>query len=71
MTPRWLGTLEYGAALRIQEQARIDALGGGESLILGLEHLPVITLGKRGGDVVGAAERAGYAVWRSLKKSTF
>ena len=67
MTPRWLGTLEYGAALRIQEQARLDALGGGESLILGLEHLPVITLGKRGGEVVGAAERSGYAVWRTRR----
>jgi lipoate-protein ligase B len=59
--------VEYGAALRIQEHARIDAWNGGESMILGLEHPPVITLGKRGGEVSGSVERAGYAVWNTRR----
>jgi lipoyl(octanoyl) transferase len=67
MTPRWVGTLEYGAALRMQEHARFKALNGGESLLLGLEHLPVITLGKRGGEVAGTAASAGYAVWNTRR----
>ena len=67
MTPRWVGTLEYGAALRMQEQARFNARNGGEALLLGLEHPPVITLGKRGGEVVGTAASVGYAVWNTRR----
>lgn len=44
---RWLGSLEYGEALKLQlelsEQVRID----GQVRVLGLEHPDVVTLGPR------------------------
>lgn len=64
MIPRWLGRTEYGVALRIQERARLDAMAGrAEAQVFGLEHGPVLTLGKRGGVVREGATEAGFAVW--------
>ncbi len=65
---RWLGTIEYGSALAVQEGARARGVATGEQVIFGLEHLPVITLGKRGGEVdLEAATAAGYAVWQTRR----
>lgn len=65
---RWLGLVEYGEGLDIQEQARSNGLATGEQVIFGLEHLPVITLGKRGGEVDReAATAAGYALWQTRR----
>lgn len=67
MTPSWLGRVEYGAALRIQERARLEARSGGGARVFGLEHPPVLTLGKRGGVVSPDAGAAGFAVWRTRR----
>ncbi len=64
----WLGTVEYGRALALQEAARARAIATGEGAVYGLEHRPVITLGKRGGTVdLDAATADGYAVWRTRR----
>jgi lipoyl(octanoyl) transferase len=42
----WLGRVAYGAALRLQEQARDEVADGARDLLLMLEHDPVITLGR-------------------------
>lgn len=44
----WLGTLDYQAGLRAQDEAYRLALASGEATILGLEHSHTVTLGKRG-----------------------
>jgi lipoate-protein ligase B len=48
---RWLGTLEYGRAFRLQEDCccLVRSSAGQDHLMLCLEHDPVYTLGKRGG----------------------
>lgn len=48
MQTRWLGLTSYGVGLELQEQAVRWARQHNEMTILGLEHEPVITLGKRG-----------------------
>jgi len=64
----WLGTLEYGDALARQALAHRGGLSGEGPRLLGLEHRPVITLGKRGGEVdAGRAASAGYAVWQTRR----
>ena len=42
----WLGRVAYGAALRLQEQARDEVADGARDMLLMLEHDPVITLGR-------------------------
>lgn len=64
----WLGTVEYGDALGRQEAARAHAVRTGKGVVLGLEHRPVLTLGKRGGEVdLERATANGYAVWRTRR----
>ena len=49
LQPRYLGLLGYGAGLRAQDEAVAEVAAiGGLGIVLGLEHRPVITLGKRG-----------------------
>ncbi|QOV90055.1 lipoyl(octanoyl) transferase LipB [Humisphaera borealis] len=43
-----LGQLAYRPAWELQEQAHARVLAGGEEELLLVEHLPVITLGRRG-----------------------
>jgi lipoyl(octanoyl) transferase len=57
-----LGTMKYGDAWAVQEQAHADVLAGGEERILLVEHPAVITLGRRPGlepHVLADAERLG------------
>ena len=49
---RWLGLTSYGVGLEFQDQATRWAREHGEMTVLGLEHEPVITLGKRGNAAV-------------------
>lgn len=64
----WLGTVEYGEGLRVQEEARERAIQTGEGAVFGLEHRPVITLGRRGGTVdLDRAAEHGFAVWRARR----
>ncbi len=74
MTPSWLGCIDYEAGLAAQEAARARVLDGGPDELLLLEHEPVVTLGRRGGDVNTAAlsalatpvvetDRGGFATW--------
>ncbi len=44
---RWLGRCAYEEALAIQRRAREQVLGGAPSRVLGCEHEPVYTLGRR------------------------
>lgn len=44
----WLGTADYDASLKKQEDAAKSARAGGEAVIFACEHPTVITLGKRG-----------------------
>ncbi len=65
---RWLGTLDYAEGLALQEAAWVQAVAGGPPTLFGLEHRPVLTLGKRGGAVrSAAAAAAGYAVWSTRR----
>lgn len=68
------GRVSYGAGLELQEAARARVLAGGDDELLLLEHEPVVTLGRRGGVVDGAAlerlktpvietDRGGLATW--------
>jgi lipoyl(octanoyl) transferase len=55
-----LGTMKYGDAWALQEQAHGEVLAGGEERILLVEHPAVITLGRRPGlepHVLADAER--------------
>jgi len=45
-----LGLISYADALAMQEAAVEDVLSGGEERLYVLEHLPVITLGRHGGE---------------------
>ena len=47
LSTEWLGTVGYGAALALQEQAVLDRRAGrtGDRLLL-LEHPAVVTLGR-------------------------
>ncbi|MSP55209.1 MAG: lipoyl(octanoyl) transferase [Myxococcales bacterium] len=64
----WWGTVEYGDALGRQVVARAEAVRTGEGVVMGLEHRPVLTLGKRGGEVdMERAAASGYAVWRTRR----
>lgn len=74
MTPTWLGRIDYEAGLAAQEAARVRVLAGEPDELLLLEHEPVVTLGRRGGDVNTAAlsmlntpvvetDRGGFATW--------
>src|SRR3954453_5345154 len=45
-----LGLISYRDAWARQEQIHAEVLGGGEERVLLLEHLPVITLGRRVAD---------------------
>jgi lipoate-protein ligase B len=58
ITFRTLGRLPYEAALVRQAEARARVLAGGADEFLFLEHLPVVTLGRRGGVVDREALRA-------------
>ena len=55
MTPTWLGRIDYEAGLAAQRAARERVLAGDPDELLLLEHEPVVTLGRRGGDVNAAA----------------
>lgn len=62
----WLGTVEYGRALGVQESLAATRAGNeiGDTLLL-LEHPPVVTLGRRGrwGDVhLSAAQLAAQGI---------
>ncbi len=51
---QWLGSMEYRWALRLQRSRREAVLAGLASEVLWLlEHPPVVTLGRRGGGLVG------------------
>lgn len=74
MTPTWLGRVEYAKGLEAQLEARQRVLDGGDDELLLLEHMPVVTLGRRGGEVNQAAlralstpvvetDRGGFATW--------
>lgn len=64
----WLGTLEYGEALSLQARAHRGGVSGDGPWLLGLEHRPVLTLGKRGGELdARRAAAAGYAVWQTRR----
>ena len=74
MTPKWLGRIGYQAGLSAQSEARDRVLAGGKDELLLLEHDPVVTLGRRGGDVdtdalsaqatpVVSTDRGGFATW--------
>ncbi|MDP6944221.1 MAG: lipoyl(octanoyl) transferase LipB, partial [Myxococcota bacterium] len=74
MNPTWLGRLAYADGLEAQLAARERVLGDGPDELLLLEHEPVVTLGKRGGDVNARAlaqqttpvvqtDRGGFATW--------
>ena len=71
---RRLGLVPYGKALRLQEAARDRVLSGGSDELLLLEHPPVVTIGRRGGefdaealDALGTevvkTDRGGLATW--------
>lgn len=64
----WLGALEYGDALALQGRLHRAGVSGGAPWLLGLEHRPVLTLGKRGGELdARRAAAAGYAVWQTRR----
>jgi lipoate-protein ligase B len=46
VTARWLGRIEYGAALELQSQAARRCAEKGEETLFLLEHEPVFTLGR-------------------------
>lgn len=45
-----LGLIPFAEALAIQEEAVLDVLAGGEERLYVLEHSPVITFGRHGGE---------------------
>lgn len=47
INPVWLGTIAYQEGLRLQAEYQHKTMHEHESFLLGLEHKPVITLGKR------------------------
>ena len=60
---RWLGTVPYVEAHARQVAFRAEVIAGERGELWLLEHPPVITLGRRGGDVDReAARRAGFEV---------
>ena len=69
--PQWLGRLEYRWALKLQQWRRQAVIRGeAPEAIWLLEHEPVITLGRRGGEVRAAGatpvvqtNRGGLATW--------
>lgn len=74
MTPTWLGRISYAEGIEAQLSARQQVLEGAEDVLLLLEHEPVVTLGRRGGEVDEAAlkrlstpvvktDRGGFATW--------
>ena len=69
-----LGLVDYTEGLELQNGARDRVLSGGPDELLLLEHTPVVTLGRRGGEVDKAAlqamdtvvletNRGGLATW--------
>lgn len=71
---RRLGRVSYEQGLELQDAARRRVLDGGPDELLLLEHDPVVTLGKRGGEVdrvalerletpVVQTDRGGFATW--------
>jgi lipoyl(octanoyl) transferase len=50
MQSRWYGLTNYCVGLELQQQAHRFALQYRQSVVIGLEHEPVITLGKRAED---------------------
>lgn len=48
-----LGLMEYETALAGQHAAHAEVADGGQERLLLVEHPPVVTLGRRGGDVRG------------------
>lgn len=74
MILRHLGRRTYDEGLAAQSAARERVLAGGDDELLLLEHEPVVTLGRRGGEVDRAAlaalgtpvvptDRGGLATW--------
>ena len=68
------GQVPYERALSLQDAARARVLGGGDHELFLLEHSPVVTLGRRGGDVdvdaltdldtpIVPTDRGGQATW--------
>lgn len=51
--PKWFSLIPYQDALLLQQQYIESIEGGGDEIIMGLEHPTVITLGKRGGSIQG------------------
>lgn len=66
-----LGTVEYGAAWRLQQQRHAEVADGAEDLVLLLQHPPVYTAGKRteawerpvDGTPVVDVDRGGKITW--------
>jgi lipoyl(octanoyl) transferase len=44
----WLGRLDYQASLRVQERSLAEVRAGQPSILLWVEHPPVITVGRQG-----------------------
>ncbi len=74
MRLRRLGRLPWTDALALQRQARDRVLAGGEDELYLVEHDPIVTLGRRGGEVdpdalarlstpIVQADRGGQATW--------
>ena len=71
MQVRWLGTVPYDEAWRLQQAVHAEVADGGEDVALLLEHPPVYTAGKRtepwerpsDGTAVIDVDRGGKITW--------
>jgi lipoyl(octanoyl) transferase len=48
----WLGKVDYASGLEYQRQAWLRCKDNQDSVVLGLEHPPVVTLGKRADEIL-------------------
>ena len=78
MQVRWLGTVPYDEAWRLQQAVHAEVADGGEDVALLLEHPPVYTAGKRtepwerpsDGTAVIDVDRGGKITWHGLGQVT-